>query len=349
MSPHEQEPGKQRTDTPDREPLRLGRNILVGGFALCLTGVVIAATAAVQFAADASNAYTAMKVETNASVVDPGKAEIMSVDMTMPPITLATAETKVTGVKTAFEQKLTGFFDISLGSNTVTREANVETQITIDPGKVAISYDSDKKQLTFSAPNTALSTKVDIPTGEARTTDKTGSLVTLPAEWITKVSEAIDGTFGTDNSKVPIINSIADGTLAINEGLEQYADLTIVTQVDQECTPLIPKVADDFNGELQSNIAKAVKGQLLDPSVTNKVSMALKDLPLSEVQKLVDSAIVKIPENLTIGPDPKNIAKLQAYKDSKFFTTTLDNAAPIACGISSDATLKPVDKGGSNG
>ena len=288
----------------------------------------------------------AMKVESEGSVTDAGKAEIIEVNMDMPPITLATATTKVEGTKVAFEQKLTGLFDISLGANTVTRNATVETLITIDPGDVKISYDTEKDKLTFSALDTALSTKVDIPTGEARTVDKTGSVAMLPAEWLTKVSEAIDGTFGTDNSKVPIVREMAAGTLNINEGLEKYADLNIVTQVDKECTPLIPQEVEDFNEQLKDNIRTAAKGQLLDADATsNDVSAALMDMSLSEVQKLVEKSTVEMPEEFTIGPDQENIAKLEDYKKSKFFTSTLDTDKVMACGVSEDAKLSLVDEG----
>jgi len=285
------------------------------------------------------------RVKSVGKVLDSGKAEIIDVNMEMPPITLSTAETKVTDVKVAFEQKLTGFFDISLGQNTITRNANVKTLITVDPGEVNINYDSKKDQLIFSAMDTAISTSVDIPTGEATTFHPTGSVALLPAEWLTKVSEAIDGTFGTDSTKVPIIREIAAGTLNIDQGLEKYADLTIVTQVDQECTPLIPKDVSDFTEQLKDNLRTAVQGKLLDTATTNTVSTALKEMPLSKVQKLVENSIVEMPENFTIGPDEENIAKLEDYKKSKFFTSTQDANAPIVCGVSESTKLSLVDEG----
>jgi len=314
-------------------------------FSVLATGTAALGIGVYNYTSGITNAL-ALKAETQGSVTDAGKAEILEVSMDMPPITLATAETKVTGTKVAFEQKLTGLFDLSLGSNTVTRDANVETLITVDPGKVNISFDSEKKALTFSALETALSTKVDIPTGEARTVDKTGSVAMLPAEWLTKVSEAIDGTFGTDNSKVPIVREMAAGTLNINEGLEKYADLNIVTQVDKECTPLIPQEVEDFNEQLKDNIRVAVKGQLLDAEATsNDVASALMDMPLSDVQKLVENSTVEIPEDFTIGPDQENITKLEDYKKSKFFTSTLDTEKAMACGVSKDAKLSLVEEG----
>jgi hypothetical protein len=318
------------------------------GVLLCLGGIGLAGliVGGVGYANGISSAL-ALKAETTGKVLDSGKAEIVHVSMDMPPITLATADTKVSGVKVAFEQKLNGPFNISipLGSNTVTRDANVETLITVDPGKVNIGYDSKKEQLTFSAADTALTTKVDIPTGEARTVDKTGNIFMLPAEGATKLSEAIDGTFGTDNSKVPIIREMAAGTLGIDQGLEKYADLTIVTQVDSECTPLIPQKVKNFTEQLKDNIRIAVQGQLLDPEVTkNDVSSALKDMPLSKIQKLVQKSIVEMPENFTIGPDEDNISKLNDYKTSKLFTNTVDAKNPMACGVSKDTKLSLLDK-----
>ena len=314
-------------------------------FSMLAIGVAGLGYGAFNYSSTVTNAL-ALKAETEGSVVDAGKAEIIEVNMDMPPITLATAETKVTGTKVAFEQKLTGLFDLSLGSNTVTRDATVETLITVKPGEVTISYDNEKGELTFSALETALSTSVDIPTGDARTVDKTGNLAMLPAEWLTKVSEAVDGTFGTDNSKVPIVREMAAGTLNINEGLEKYADLNIVTQVDKECTPLIPQEVKDFNEQLKDNIRTAVKGQLLDSEATsNDVSAALMDMPLSDVQKLVDESTVEIPEDFAIGPDQENITKLEEYKTSKFFTSTLNAEKAMACGVSEDTKLSLVDKG----
>lgn len=318
---------------------------LGGGAALAflIAGGAVAGSAVVY--ANNVSAALALKPEVALEVEEEGVAEIVQVDMNMPPITLATAETKVTDVKVAYEQKLTGLFDISLGSNTVTRNATVETLINVDPGEVTITYDPEEEQLTFTALETALSTKVDIPTGGARTTDKTGSLMTLPAEWITKVSEAIDGTFGTDNSSVPIVREVADGTLAINEGLERFADINIVAQVDQQCTPLIQTEIKDFKEQLEENIRIAVKGQLLEPTATNEVSSALLELPLSEVQVLVENAIIEIPDDYKIGPDQEKLQEIKDYEKSKFFTTTLEDDDAIKCGVSSNTKLIPNEEG----
>jgi hypothetical protein len=324
---------------------RIPKNIKRGLILTALGAGAVVASSGALFISGVNSALE-IKKETVGEVVDPGTATIQEVSMDMPPITLATADTKVEKVKVSFEQKLTGLFDISLGENTVTRDANVETRITLNPGEVNISYDSEEDQLTFSAPNTALSTKVDIPTGEVRTVDKTGNLAMLPAEWLTKISEAVDGTFGTDNSKVPIVREMAAGTLAINEGLETYADLNIVTQVDKECTPLIPQEVEDFNDQLKDNIRTAVKGELLDTDAArNEVSKALMDMPLSKVQELVDDSVVEIPENFTIGPDQENITKLEDYIKSQFFTSTLTPETPIACGVSNDTQLTLLDEG----
>ena len=289
----------------------------------------------------------AFKSETIGKVVNPGKAEIFHVSMKIPPITLATVDTKVSGVKVAFEHKLTGLFNVSLGSDTLTRDANVSTHINIDPGKVNIDYDSKKEKLTFSALDTALSTEVAIPLGESRTVDKTGNLFLLPAEMLSKVSEAVDGTFGTDKSKVPIVREIAAGTLNIDQGLEKYADLIIVTQADSECTPLIPEKIKDFTQQLKNNIRTVVKGQLLDPEILkNDVSSALMNMPLSKIQKLVENSTVEIPENFAIGPDESNIEKLNDYKKSKLLTSSVDAKKPMVCGINEDTKLSLLDKTG---
>ncbi|MDB5180737.1 MAG: hypothetical protein JWO54_497 [Candidatus Saccharibacteria bacterium] len=283
-------------------------------------------------------------VENEGSVAETGEGKIIDIDFDIKPITLSTATTLVEGTKVSFEQKLTGPIDLSLGSTTVTRDATVETEITVNPGDVDITYDPSKKEhkLSFVALNTALSTKVSIPTGKAHTVDKTGSIALLPAQWITQVSEAIDGTFGTDNSKVPIVREMANGTLNVNEGLEKFADLNIVRQVDLACTEKIPTAIPDFDEQLEENFRIGVKGQLVDSTET--VPDELMDLSLREIQKLVDDADVQLPENYTINPDQEVISELEDYKKGKFFTSTLDDDKKMPCGVDLNPNLKLVEK-----
>jgi len=308
-----------------------------------IAGIALAgaAVAGVGYGFATDNALK-LKTETTGSVVDPGKAKVVEVNMTIPDITLSTATTETTGTKVAYEYRvraLNDFINFSPGSDTITRDAEVETEVKLSPGNVDIILDQEKDHLTFVVDEFALSTKVDIPTGKATTVKETGSLMKLPLEAFNELVKAIDGTFGSDGSKVPIIREIVNGNLTIHEGLERYADLNIVTGVDKKCTPLIAEIPD-FEEELKINIKEVAKKELLEAD--NEIAILLNDRPLGEVNELVENADVEIPE-FTIGPDEGNIQELEDYKKSEFFTNTKDSKQSISCGISKDMKLTRED------
>lgn len=337
-------------DTNEREPREKRSKVKTVLAATALTAVAVVGvggTAAAVYAANIGNEF-ALKATTTGKLVDGGTAEIVEVNVEMQPITLATAQTKTEGTKVAYEFALENpLLDIPLGSNTVTRDALVDTEITLDPATVRIEYDPnpEAEQLTFVASEGSIIPKVEIKTGNAETVDKTGSPIMLPAEIITSVTDTIDGVFGTDNSKVPIIREITDGTLNVEQGLVKLADLEIVVGVGKECNPLITEQVEDFEKRFVEEFKKGAQGQLLE--LDNELSDVLKQKTLAEVQELVENAEVILPEDFTIGPDEEKIAELEDYKKSEFFTEVEDSETSIECGVSEDTKLTLVEEGDS--
>jgi|GEM_PF-3332994 len=351
-------PRQERTITVDQpmnvfERVRhLKYNAITIGSAALVSALGIGVVAGIHYGAD-FKAAIGPNVENETSIEKGAKAEIQSVDMDIQPIVLSTAETKVTGVKAQFQNKVSamgGLVNFSVNKTSVTREASVETNITIDPSSVALSYDSEKEKLTIGADNSTLTTEVDIPTAASKTVDTTGSFTAMPGQVLSAMSNALAGSFGGGANEVPILGGIAKGTTDVKTGLEHYADLYIVTQVDEQCTPLIPKKVPNFTEELKKNIRESVKGQLLNPDVTNSDANAslslLMDKPLGEVQKIVSDAEVTMPDDYTIGADKKNIDQLKKYEKTEFFSSNTSGAAPMECGVSKDVKLTRSDEGG---
>jgi len=312
----------------------------VGILAVGLVGVGGSAALYVKGAADA----LAPHIDAHAGVVGAGKGTIEKISMDMPPITLATAETKVTGEKVAFEDDIKGFgLTIPVNQQTLTRDANVETLITLDPGKVEVSFDSAKDKLIYTIPDndTTLTTKVHIPTGESRTADTSGSITGLPSAVATAMANSIAGTFGSEASSVPLLGGIAKGTTSVTNGLESFADLAITTGVDQKCTPKIKEIPG-FTDQLDVNITTVMAG----PVMAREDLPALMDKPLKDVRKIVDNPTIEMSTDYKIGPDQAELATFNKYLKSKFFSTDSKGVPPITCGVSKSAKLSLVDKGG---
>lgn len=290
------------------------------------------------------------------TTIEPGaKATVETVDMDIQPITLSTAETNVTGVNAKFQNKVSamgGLVNFSMNKSGIVREADAELQMTLDPNDVTISYDPNNEKMKVKVENGSLTTKVDIPTAQSKTVDTSGSFTAMPSQVAAAMTEAIAGTFGKNANEVPILGDIAKGRTDIKTGLEQYADLYIVTQVDEQCTPLIPEKLPNYTVELKRNVLEAIKGQLLNPDVTSNSANAslssLMDKPLSEVQKIADNAEVEMSDDFTFSPDQKNIDELKKYEKSEFFSAATSGSADLECGISKSAKLTRTDDEGAS-
>lgn len=306
----------------------------------CLVGGVMAGSAAVLYGYGYAQAL-APHVEAKGSIVKGGKGTIEKISMEMPPITLSTAETKVTGEKVAFEEDFEALgLSVPMNQQTVTRDATVETLITLDPGKVEVSYDSAKDKLIYTIPDNdkTLTTKVHIPTGKSKTSDTSGSLTSLPGAVMTDITNSISGTFGNDASSVPILNGVAKGTTSVSNALESFGDLAITTGVDQECTPKIEKIPH-FTDKLKDNFKTVMGGQVM----ASEDLPALMDKPLKDVRKIIDKATVEMPTNYKIGPDQEELGTFNKYLKSKLFSMADKNVPPITCGVSKSAKLSLVD------
>jgi len=342
-----------QVSTPSKSPERkhgmVWRSVRRKVIAVGAIGAVVAAGA--KYAIDYS-AFLAPHVTSEGEVLAPGKASVQSVSFEMPPVTLSTAETKVTGVKTGFHQNLNalgGIVDIDFNQASLTREALFETLIRLDAGKVELSYNALEEDLTVTVPDGALSTEVNIPAGKASTVDTSGSLTALPAEMLSALTNAVAGQFGANASEVPLLGGVAKGTLSVDDALTKLADLYIVTEGDKQCTPLIAEIPS-FDKELEKNIRSVAGGVLLDPQTDDEKVAAeglslLMDKPASEVRQIVADATIEMPDDYKIGPDEDNVKELKKYQKSGFFTTEATKGKSIDCAVSKDVTLTPVDEG----
>jgi len=347
----EYEPGYseplQRSVSPERKKsprLNKAKNIAIATIAI---GAVVGS--GVKYGIDYMG-YLAPHVTSEGKVLAPGTASVQSVSFKMPPVTLSTAETKVSGVKTGFEQNLKafGFIDVDFNQRSITRDALFETLIRLDPGLVDFSYDALGNDLTVSVPDGALSTEVNIPAGKATTVDTSGSISALPADMLTAFTNAIAGQFNSDASDVPLLSGVANGTLSIDDALTRLADLYIVTEGDKQCTPLITKIPS-FDTELEKNIRSVAGGVLLDPQTKDEELVAsglslLMDKPASEVREVIANAKIEMPDDYKIGPDKANVKELKKYQKSGFYKVDATSGKSIDCAVSKDVTLTLVDQ-----
>lgn len=331
--------GQERSSRWKRHAL--GITALVG------VGVVAVAVGVTGYGINAANSLVP-RIESEGKIVDGGTVVIKDVSMDIEPITIATAVSEARDIKVAYEHKLTGLIEIPLGSTTITGSADVETEITIDPSKVVFSYDGEKQQLIISALGTALAADVNLMTAKSSKDDGTGSFATLSRDILLNISDAIDGTFGTDNSKVPILRDIAEEKLTLENGLNDIFEIAAVAGVDS-CTPLIPQKIENFEEKIKENILRVTGGEILNPSspaMTDFNVALLEEMKTPELQQLVADAIVEIPKNFVIGPDQENSALMEDYKNSGFITTTLDPETSVECFVSEQDAES--DKSGGN-
>jgi hypothetical protein len=298
----------------------------------------------VKFVADYNNALQP-HIAADGSVIELGKATVEKVSLKMPNIVLATAETKVSGVKVKAGSHLTTVIgNIPLSSYTLTRTATVDTDITINPGDVAIEYDAMKNQLSYTVPDVALSTNVNIPVGEASTIGTSSTFETLPLDIMGKVADAFGGAFGQNGSDTFAIGSASSYASKINNNMTAFADLNIATQVDEVCTPKITAIPH-FSDLIKENVKTAIQGELLNPtatsSATNDGLSLLMSKPFAEIQKIAENAKVNMADDYKVGPDQKNVDKLNKFISDKMFTSSLGSKA-IKCGIDKNVKLTPV-------
>jgi hypothetical protein len=286
-------------------------------------------------------------IDAHGGVAKGGHASVKEVSMKMPPITLATAETEITGEKVAFEEdfKALGFLSIPFNQQTITRDATVETLITLNPSNadISVTFDSDKNKLTYTLPDNTLATKVNIPTGKGRTSQTSGSITTFTSDMSSAMANSISGMFGNDASSVPLLGDVAQKKTSVTNALTSFADLAITTGVDQKCTPLIENIPS-FTDQLKNNIKKVMASTVMAsdqlPDLMNK--------PGTEIQKIIEKATVDMPANYKIGPDQAALDSFNKYLKSKIFSTD-KNIPPIECGISKDFKLTLADNNqGSN-
>lgn len=320
--------------------------IAIGGI------VVLAVSSIVAVVGYSNNVADALKIhsESHVAVEAPGKAEIQRIDFTMPPVTLATVDTKLSDVKVAFDKNITGLnglINFSAYEVKFTYGADVETLVRVDPKDVDIAYDPNTDKMTFTANDATLQTSVDIPNGIDITEPPSGNGLSLPADAISAVEKALRGTIADYQKKdpstidLPYLTDVANGTFSVNQALQKFALLNAKVSTDQACTPLL-KTIPDFTLQIKNNLKTAVKGRLLDKEFSGIVK-AISDKG-ENVSDVVDAAEVIMPANYTIAPDEANKAELNGYLKSTYYSTSLGKAA-VTCGVSKSLTLIMKDDG----
>ncbi len=331
-------------DRPESNKTSLRRKIgttVLGAFLIGATGI--------GFVAYGISKGLGPHVENHIGVAQGGHGTIEKIDMTMPPITLATTDTKVTGERVAYKDTIKGLgLSVDFNQHALTRAATVETLITLDPKKVEVTFDKAKDKLIYSLPDRTLTTKVNLVNTDKDhpvSTKPSGSLSGFLTDPGASIAENFAGTFGNDATSVPLLGEMAKGKLNIQNGLETFADLAITSGVDKECTPLL-KTLPTFTEQLDENIKTVMDGPIRARDDLVNLLQIPQDKSYTETKKLIDKyvskAVVEMPTDYAIGPDQTALTSLSNYIKSEKFSVD-GKVPPITCGVSENAKLSLVD------
>lgn len=324
--------------------IRLSRNkkIKAGLWGAATIGFVVPAiVSGVSFAIGYGEGQQSL-VSAEAGVLDAGTGEVKYLSVDMGPIPLSTDETEVTGLKVGLDVELLGH---PFSAGTETTSYVVKRTVEFDPGDADFTYDPSKKPaLTISIPDGTLSASLHILPGESHTDDTSGSVIALPAEVLTALTNTIAGMVGAEASEVPLLGEIAAGTTDVKSALRSFSEVVAVANVDT-CTPLITQIPY-YTDHITENAAEVARGRLLDLNDPISQEMSeLLDLSGHEIAEIVNSAAIIMPENYTIGPDQDNLDKRDNYLKSKLFTTSIGNGGtkPMDCSVGKNVKLLSVD------
>lgn len=304
------------------------------------------------------------------SLSDAGTGKVESIDMTVKPVTVTTIDTEVTGTKTEFQDNIdTGKYllnlKFSVGHRDITRKAEVETDVQLDPQKITIEWQppkSDAKgddklgQLYFEVPDAAISQESNIKLAD--TTDHSGSLISMSTAVGSAVASTVGGIFGTGGNEVPLIGKMSSNQISIDNGLENFSDLATKVNVGKVCTAAVMQ-APNYTNDLKANVVPVAKGIMLstDTDVQSQLTKGLGDMhktllksadPITAEQTLVSHAIVLLPGETTANPDAPttmkipddkaDIDQLNNYIKSKDLSVQAASADTLKCDAS-DAKL----------
>lgn len=344
----------QELQTP-RKP-RFRRLSAVGGVALA--GALVLVPAGVVYGIGAVTNREVIGHETQVTIDNPGEAEVYDVqtNMDMFPITLATAATKAEKVKVKSVNLMTSDLfniEISVGEDNIERQAIVDTELQIDLKQITLDYDGTNDKLTITAPETSISSSVEIPTGGAKTTDSTSVGINAIQKRMSADMEGLQGTFDAmfpdANYDIPIVNDMIKGNLTYEQAMTNFADFWIETQVDKQCTPEIVKIPN-FIDQIKDNIRKVVAIRILDVNETNGVFEAMTADPTARdrIKEIIAEAEVIIPETYSFKPDQKKLDQLADYAKVKMFEGAFDEEKPLVCKVADTVELEMVDDGVDN-
>ncbi len=259
------------------------------------------------------------------------KADVKSVEVGIEPITVSSALSNTeTTIENTDSIEIFGA-KVPVQHTELRRTGMVEGNFTFDPQNVEASYDADTEQVTITVPSTALSTEVSVVTGTGRTEHVSELGVKWALDSMGQFIKYADGILGTDSSKDPLLSKVIDGTLGVQETLENIADLKAAEGVDQECTEKIRGI-DGFDTALTDAVRTLSTKEVI-------ASAFLEDLDVksSERRKLIESAklVFDDGDTFTIGHDEAIAKRVDLY--NKIFNTTT-TVSPVTCSV--DDTTK---------
>lgn len=346
----------QNSHEVEREPLRWGRNIFIGGLAVSLVVGGAGAAAAWNYFSGVNGAFELLKAKSEGKLADSGEAEVTKVvtSMDLLPITVAEVTTETKGTKTGIYDSIEGGigdweFDIGTGEATVTVDSTVTQKYQIAPNEVTFEYNPKEKKVTVTALDTAITTEMSI---EGDVVDETLTGMGLAKKIGGDLATGLKSTI--DSAEIPlnvdIARGISEGSINLDEGLRDITEFFIIDQVFRECTDNIVNIPN-FEDQVKANVLTAVQGRIFDPNESNDILFQMlndpniTDLPAEEqdekIKGLIKNADVEIKIADNIAGDEEQLKAFEDYKELKVFETTFDDAEPIACGVDDLVTLAP--------
>jgi hypothetical protein len=299
------------------------------------------------------------------NILAPGQASVEKVNLNITTVPVAEYTTQIGNPKNN-----TGALEVGISKNITSQFVNFPYQDTIidrmektqqttsiNTKYVHLNFDAMDDDLTISVPSIALTSEIHTVPGSAATVDGSNWNLLPGVDQINDLANEISGGLkvigiGSGNaSEVPGAGLIANSVTKTHSDLENYADLTILKGVDQECTPKVANIPG-FTKGMKINIVGAVRGMLLDANFTNSPQNAdlqlLVNRPTHQLQEIVDKAHVvftsdnsseKSSSDYTIAPDQNVLDAYKTFTQSAFYKTLGKEA--IVCSVKNAKLIEP--------
>lgn len=297
-------------------------------------GLVMGGIGAANYWLDYNSAIF-LHTATDGRVLAPGSATVEEVNLDISDIPVATYFTKVGDLPVGVTKRLvalSGIVNFPIEQTTLKRTATVDATVSVRPKKVSIHFDAMKDAMTVTVPSgTGLSSELTMPADKKSTTDGSAWKILPQQDSMVDAANEIAGAlklFGVDvdASQMWGVGGAAAAVTKTHSDLENFADITILNGVGQQCMPLITKIPG-FNDGIKINIRSAVQGELLDANFTNdpahKDLAILMDRPVRELQQIVSESKVVLAPDYKIAPDKSNTDALKKWTKSGIFKSDL--------------------------